>query len=824
MDVFDLFAKISLDTSGYEGGLASAQDKFQAAGQTLSTVGAAMTKTVSLPLAGIGAAIIKTGADYEAGMSKVQAISGATGEEMDALSGKAMEMAAQTKFSTAESAEAYQYMAMAGWKSGEMVDGLSGIMNLAAASGESLATTSDIVTDALTAFGLSASDSGHFADVLAVASSNSNTNVAMMGETFKYVAPVAGALGFSVEDVSAAIGLMANSGIKAGQAGTALRSMFTRLAKPTKETQGALDMLGVSLTNSDGTMKSLSEVMADLRAGFSGLSEAEQAQIASSLAGQEAMSGLLAIVNASDADVEKLTAAIGAADGTAAAMAETMNNNASGAVTMLMSAVNVLFTSLSEFLIPAFTGIVRTVTDTVNGFNSLDDHTKKLILTIGGIAIAAGPVLTVAGKIITSVGTIGTGITKLMSLGGSLAKGVKALWALFTANPIALVVVAIAGLVAAFAALWNNCEAFREFWLGLWESISAAASAAWAAITGFFTAAWETIQSVWSAAVAFFAGIADGISAAFSETVAFFHDIFTAAWETVQAVWGIAVDFFAGVGDGIQTVVAAACEAIALLFSAAWEAAKAVWDTVVGFFTEVGEGVRAVFEAVTGAISAAFQAAWESVRSAWEAAAAFFQGIWKKIEGAFSGAAGFFGGVFSKAWSAVTSAWSGAAAFFQNVWENIKNVFSGVWEHFKSIGGNIVGGIREGISGAWDSFLGWLSSRVDGIVDFVKNLLGIHSPSAVFAGIGGNMALGLGAGWDDEYSRIKRQIEGGMQFAAAPVHIAATVDAPAAGRVTGDGGGRAGDVYNFYSPKALDPVSAAREMKKARQQMAMGFI
>lgn len=813
MDVFDLFAKISLDTSGYEGGLALAQDKFQAAGQTLSTVGSAMTKTVSLPLAGIGAAIIKTGADYEAGMSKVQAISGATGEEMDALSGKAMEMAAQTKFSTAESAEAYQYMAMAGWKSGEMVDGLSGIMNLAAASGESLATTSDIVTDALTAFGLSASDSGHFADVLAVASSNSNTNVAMMGETFKYVAPVAGALGFSVEDVSTAIGLMANSGIKAGQAGTALRSMFTRLAKPTKETQGALDALGVSLTNSDGTMKSLSEVVADLRAGFSGLSEAEQAQIASSLAGQEAMSGLLAIVNASDADVEKLTAAIGAADGTAAAMAETMNNNASGAVTMLMSAVNVLFTSLSEFLIPAFTGIVRAVTDTVNGFNSLDDHTKKLILTIGGIAIAAGPVLTAAGKIIASVGAIGTGITKLVSLGGSLVKGVKALWVLLTANPIALVVVAIAGLVAAFAALWNNCEAFREFWLGLWESISAAASAA-----------WETIRSVWSAAVAFFAGIADGISTAFSETVAFFHGIFTAAWETVQTAWGTAVDFFAGVGDGIQTVITAACAAIALLFSTTWETAKAVWDTVVGFFTEVGEGVRAVFEAVTGAISAYFQAAWEGVRSAWEAAAAFFQGIWKKIESAFSGAAGFFEGVFSKAWSAVTSAWGGAAAFFQNVWENIKNVFSSVWEHFKSIGGNIVEGIREGISGAWDSFLGWLSSRVDGIVDFVKNLLGIHSPSTVFAGIGGNMALGLGAGWDDEYSRIKRQIEGGMQFAAAPVHIAATVDAPAAGRITGAGGGRAGDVYNFYSPKALDPVSAAREMKKARQQMAMGFI
>ena len=172
-----------------------------------------------------------------------------------------------------------------------MLNGIEGIMNLAAASGEDLATTSDIVTDALTAFGLSAADSTHFADVLAQASSNANTNVGMMGETFKYVAPVAGALGYTAEDTATAIGLMANAGIKSSQAGTSLRSMMSRLTKPTKEVQGAMDALGVSLTNSDGTMKTLNEVMLDLRKGFAGLSEAEAAQMASSLAGQEAMSG-----------------------------------------------------------------------------------------------------------------------------------------------------------------------------------------------------------------------------------------------------------------------------------------------------------------------------------------------------------------------------------------------------------------------------------------------------------------------------------------------------------------------------------------------------
>lgn len=286
--------------------------------------------------AGITAAV-KVGTSFEAEMSKVSAISGATGETFQALTDKAKEMGVKTKFSASESAEAMEYMAMAGWKTEDMLSGIEGVMNLAAASGESLATTSDIVTDALTAFGMSASDSTHFADVLAAASSNANTNVSMMGETFKYVAPVAGALGYSVEDCGVAIGLMANSGIKAGQAGTALRSILSRMTKPTTEVQEAMDQLGISLTDSQGNVESLDAVMGDLRTSFKGLSKAEQTQLASSIAGQEAMSGLLAIVNASDADFSKLKSSIYNADGAAAEMAATMQDNLSGQLTILKS-------------------------------------------------------------------------------------------------------------------------------------------------------------------------------------------------------------------------------------------------------------------------------------------------------------------------------------------------------------------------------------------------------------------------------------------------------------------------------------------------------
>lgn len=214
---------------------------------------------------------VKVGSDFEAAMSKVSAISGATGDDLQKLTDKAKEMGAKTKFSATESAQAFEYMAMAGWKTEDMLNGIEGIMNLAAASGEDLATTSDIVTDALTAMGLQASDSGHFADVLAAASSNSNTNVAMMGETFKYVAPVAGALGYNIEDLSQAIGLMANSGIKSTQAGTALRSILTRLAKPPKEAAAAMDKYDISMKNSNGSTKSLMEVMENMRDSLRGL-------------------------------------------------------------------------------------------------------------------------------------------------------------------------------------------------------------------------------------------------------------------------------------------------------------------------------------------------------------------------------------------------------------------------------------------------------------------------------------------------------------------------------------------------------------------------
>ena len=291
--------------------------------------------------AGAGIAdTVQTYADFEAAMSEVKAISGATSEEFAQLTDKANQMGAVTKFTASESAEAFKYMAQAGWDAKEMMDGIEGLMSLAAASGEDLGTTSDIVTDALTAFGMSAKESGRFADVMAMAANATNTDVAKMGDTFKYVAPVAGALGYSIEDTAVAIGLMANNGIKASQAGTSLRSLLTNLTHPVGQAEDAINDLGISITNADGSVKPLSQTLQELRSKFGALSEAERAQYAAMLAGQEGMSGLLAIVNASDQDFADLTEQINNSSGAAQEMADIMMDNLAGKFELFTGALD----------------------------------------------------------------------------------------------------------------------------------------------------------------------------------------------------------------------------------------------------------------------------------------------------------------------------------------------------------------------------------------------------------------------------------------------------------------------------------------------------
>ena len=448
--------------------------------------------------------VIATGTEYEASISNVVAISGAMAEEVELLQSKAEEMGATTKFTAAESAEAMGYMAMAGWKVNDMVSGLDGIMDLSAASGESLASVSDIVTDALTAFGLQASDSAHFADVLAAASSNANTNVAMMGETFKYAAPVAGSFGFSVEDTAEAIGLMANSGIKASQAGTSLRRILTEMSHDIQLDGEKIHQFTVKTSNADGSMRNLSDILADLRVGWEQLSESEQAANATSIVGTNAMSGFLALMNSAPADVEKLSTAIENADGTAKEMSETMLDNLQGDKTLFESAFDGVKIAISKELNPAlrdivqwgtqqmpkvqavveplFKGAINCVKSLINGFEKIKPvlsavkpmviavfaneaiqlFTKSLLPKAIDLLKKIPTPLSLVSNLIKSVADFPANILETLkqipSVLTSVGNGFKSLWTIISANPYATAFVAATTAGLAVKSYIDNIE------------------------------------------------------------------------------------------------------------------------------------------------------------------------------------------------------------------------------------------------------------------------------------------------------------------------------------------------------------------------------
>lgn len=417
-----------------------------------------------------GKATLEAGMNFEQGMAQVQAVSGASGEELDALTEKAKEMGSKTKFSATESAEAFNYMAMAGWKTEDMINGIEGIMSLAAASGADLATTSDIVTDALTAMGYSAGDAGKLADVMAAASSNANTNVEMMGATFQYAAPIVGALGYSMEDTAVQIGLMANAGIKADKAGTALRSILTRLSAPPKECADAMDELGISLTDSEGNMKSLDDVMGDLRKAFSEMDETQQTANAKAIAGQEAMSGLLAIVNAAPADYEKLTKAVKESEGAAQSMADTMNDTVEGQLTLLKSQIEGVQIQIYEKLTPALRDGIDKVSEAISAVN-WDDVGEKLgnfankaidlfvkiidngdgiidVLKAVGSTLATAFVISKILSFASTISSLYTTFRTLKTATDAATTSQLLLNAAQAATPIGLVTAAVAGLTA----------------------------------------------------------------------------------------------------------------------------------------------------------------------------------------------------------------------------------------------------------------------------------------------------------------------------------------------------------------------------------------
>lgn len=484
-----------LETKNFEDGIEALNTKSVAMGNLISDA----FKKVTSKLKDVVTSAIEVGSSFEAQMSKVQSISGATGKELDALKEKAKEMGAKTKFSATESAEAMEYMAMAGWKTSDMLDGIEGIMNLAAASGEELGTTSDIVTDALTAFGLKASDAAHFSDILAVASSNSNTNVSMMGETFKYAASIAGSLGYSAEDTALAIGLMANAGVKASNAGTALRSIMSRIATNTAGARDALKELGIETVNSDGSMRNFKDVLTDIRTKFKDLSAEEQANYAKTIAGQTALSGFLAIANSADEDFNKLSDAIANADGTSENMAETMQDNLKGKITLMKSELEGLGIKIYEKLEEPLSNVVDFIKDSL--LPIIDDlldggkKAKKWLkdneqpLTLLGILIGTITTAIIAYNIAMNIATITTTIATTVTgaFGAVMA---------FVTSPITLVILAIGALIAIIYLLIKNWDTVKEKAISIFNWLADFFKGIGEKIGGFFSGMFDVGKNI----------------------------------------------------------------------------------------------------------------------------------------------------------------------------------------------------------------------------------------------------------------------------------------------------------------------------------------
>lgn len=688
---------------------------------------------------------INVGKEFDSSMSQVEAVSGATGEELDALREKAKEMGANTKFSASEVADGFNYMAMAGWKTEDMLDGIEGVLNLAAASGTDLATTSDIVTDALTAMGYSAEDAGRLADVMAAASSNANTNVEMMGGTFKYAAPLVGALGYSMEDTAVAIGMMANAGIKGEQAGTALRSVLSRLASPPKEAATAMEALGLSITEADGTMKPLNQVIDEMRTAFSGLTESEQAQYAKQIAGTEAMSGFLAIVNGAPADLDKLRDAVDNSEGAAARMAETMQDNLGGDLTKFGSQLEGVQIALYEKFEPALRKGVEILGGFLKGIQFIIDHSTEFITVLA--SMAAG--LATYFAYTTAINVMKNGWMSLTIVQKAVAAGQALLNAVMEANPIGLLIAAITALVTAFVILWNKSEGFREFWIGLWENIKEIAGSvaewfsetwqtvidwfagAWESIKGFFTSAWESISEVWNTVAEWFdTNVIQPILTFFTELWNAVTEVFTTAWNAIKKVWNVVANWFntkivkpimkffsplfnwfKKLFTSIWMTIKTTFEVIAQLAQGCVELVKAIWKVVSGWFNDkVIKPIKKFFTNLWNAVKTTAKNAWEGIKKIWKVVSTWFNDkIIKPVKKVFTELWNAVKKKASDAWNKIKEVWNVVSGWFnEHIVTPVKTAFSGLWKSVKSAASTAWNGIKS----VWNVVSGWFKTKI----------------------------------------------------------------------------------------------------------------
>lgn len=748
VDVGSAVGYLDLDISGFLANLRSAQSEadttsrsiatrletnLKGVGKSLTSAGKTLTKSVTTPLVAIGTVGLKTASDFESAMSNVKAISGATGDEFGALRQQAIDLGGSTAFSATEVADAMTEMAKAGWSTNQIMVGMGGVLDAAAASGESLGSVSTIVADAITGFGMAASDSTRVADLLTQAANSGTIGVSDLGESFKYVAPIAASMGFSIEDTTTAITAMSMAGIKGSQAGTSLRTMLTRLIKPNDNVAGAMEQLGIKVANADGTMKSLDTVIAELRASFEGLTDEEKAQYAATLAGQEGMSGLLSILNLTQAEYDAIAASMDNANGIAKKTAEVMRDNLGADVEELTGSLESLAITLAEHLMPHIRSFVRWLTGLVAKFTALDPEMQKTILKIAGIAAVTGPTLIVLGKLTKGVGSIIAVFGKLKGIIPAVKAGLaSARVAIAGVSAPAVAVVAVIGaLIAAFVTLWKTNEDFRNKMAAIWEQIK-----------GTFEKLCQGIVDRLNKLGLDFENIGEVLKAIWEGFCNFLAPIFEGVFQQIATVFDMAVNVLLGILDFFVSI-----------FTGDWEGA---WNAIKGVFESIWNGIVATFQnignilvGILNVICSWFGTTWETT---WSNIKQFFVDAWGNI-------LSFFAGIATSITTAVSNFVSTITGFFTSLFTNIGTFITDTWNSVTTWGSDMVAkavevgqGFVDGIVGFFTDLpgkiLGFITSAFDSVKTWVTDMTGkasemganfVNNVTTFFADLPGNV-------------------------------------------------------------------------------------
>ena len=693
MEQFSVEALLKATDSGFVKTFKDAQDAVKtfekksnsmttAVGKVMQGTGAAMTKYITTPLIGVGVAAAKVGGDFEEQMSRVKAISGATGDTFEQMKQQAIDLGAKTAFSAKESAAGMENLASAGFSAQEIMKAMPGLLDLAAVSGGDVALASENTATALRGFGLEASEAGHVADVFARAAADTNAEVGDMGEALKYVAPVANSMGISLEETAAAIGIMSDAGIKGSQAGTTLRGALSRLARPTKAMQDTMDNLGVSFYDADGKMKPLKTQVELLKKAFEGLTPEQQQNALVTLYGQESLSGMMALIDKGPDSLGKLTKSLKDSDGAADDMARTMQDNMNSSIEQMFGAFESAAIVIQKILAPSIKKVADAISGLVEKFVSAPESTQRLVVAIGAIAIAIGPVLYALGMLVKAfqtmkvgLGVLGNGISLFKKLGSAIG---------FLTSPVGLVIAAVALLVVGFIYLWNTSEDFRNFWIGLWEGIKSAVSSA-----------VEWIQDAWKSTGEWFNNLWKSIKEGAENVWTTIQEAPGKAADWIKNKWTETKEFFSSIWDGIKEAASSAWEGIVNILAPYVIAIKNVFQPMIDFFTNLWSQI--------GSIAGS---AWEIIKTA--------------VMGPILLLIDLITGNFNQLKEDASMLWTTLTTNIQNIITTFVDIVVGYYTALKDTVINIWNVLTSTIKDVWNSFTTWIKETTNNIVNSIK--------------------------------------------------------------------------------------------------------